>query len=395
MTVDQKFKELRDKRSDLDVQSQHFAEQIAHAKRKVKEETKNLQSMRRQRCTKKERDPRPLANKVNRVLTQARKRLTAAAFAKVEETSQFVARRLIKAQNFREKKLKKQVVVTWLSLTSEEDSDLGSVICAREHYRLQLLVRALGYWRKSSLAPKASESSILEEIDNLMHLADHQFAFSEANKLNQSFGTDESFPKSAPPQTFKTETSFKYDAPCQVVRPRLKVPSLKLADRAASTSSAADAALVRKAEVHYENSLKVRSTQYYFGLKPWATYVATSKTQTSLELATSHRDRHLKSKTINAWLAAYVQSFEESDFPKTYYDRRLLTKSLKGLQVECPYRQVIQQFRLFSLGAKVFDCWKIYSASCREQKLYDNKRAQMLTKVNSWMEGYRSSKQSR
>jgi hypothetical protein len=388
MTVDQKFKELRDKRSDLDVQSTQIAEKIAQAKRKVKEETKNLQSMRRQRCTKKEKDPRPFATKVNRVLAQALKRLAAAAFAKVEETSQLVARRLIKAQHFREMKLKKQVVGTWLSLLCEEDSDPGSSICARQHYRLQLLVRALGYWRKSSLVLKASESSILEEIDNLMHLArqGHQLAYIETNKLNQNFGTDKALVKSLP---LKSEGSSKYDAPSQVLQPRLKVPSLKLARGTTQAyTSPADITLVRKAEGHYDTSLKVRSKQYYFGLKPWATYVATSKSQAGLELATSHREKQLKSKTINAWLAAYVQSFEESDFPKTYYDRGLLTKSLKGLQVECPYKQVIQQFRLFSLGAKVFDCWKIYSASCREQKIYDNKRAQMLNKVNSWMEGY-------
>mmetsp|Transcript_31953 Transcript_31953/g.55065 ORF Transcript_31953/g.55065 Transcript_31953/m.55065 type:complete len:149 (-) Transcript_31953:1301-1747(-) len=144
--------------------------------------------------------------------------------------------------------------------------------------------------------------------------------------------------------------------------------------------------------MHYEHSLK-----YYYGLKPWIHFATKcfEKRESQLDIgiakAEAHWGRKLKQKTIEAWLAAYVQSFEESDFPSKFYEKSLLSRTFNALKVKSPYEPIIHQFRLYNIGAKAFDCWKLYSINSKEQREYDHKRAQMLNKVNSWLEGYKTS----
>lgn len=228
LTVDQKFRELRDKRKDLTEESEKFAQKIASVKRKVREETKNLQSMRRQRSVKQTKNPAPLLSKVAKVLIQAKIRLTTWAFAKTEEFSQLVARRMIKADTYRAKRLQGLILTAWRGQTTAEDSDIGSAICARKHYQLQLLVKALESWRRASQTIKGcvAERSVLDEIDNLLQTF-------EANQLDQSFGADDLPLKRAPvPVTQDTcdssfDSIFQGNAPPKLEKQKTEVLSYR------------------------------------------------------------------------------------------------------------------------------------------------------------------------
>lgn len=186
LNVDQKLRELRDKRNDFTEESQKLSLKMASMKRKVKEETKNLQSIRRRQTIQKEKNPMTLASKASKLLINGLLRHKAWAFIKIDEVSQLIARRAIQAEEYRTKKLKRLALKTLHRLASEDPSDLGSTICAREHYRLQLLVVAVESWKKASGITKNcyEERTVLEEIGNLLQNY-------ETNKLNQSFGAED------------------------------------------------------------------------------------------------------------------------------------------------------------------------------------------------------------